>query len=159
MLIFRFHAVWEGDGGMDRYYSTLSKSEVFIRMECHTQKAFFIGNEGSKKLTLWRKNNYFELTWPAFVGQTSFCGIVKEENGEVLIIGKFLPNHYMWIHIVLSLIIIPIVAYGVTKSFIPACLTVLFVLIGSVVHFAAAPDIGKKGNEIVARFIEEKLCY
>ena len=61
------------------YYSSLSKSEIFDILNLYTQKVFLIRNEGSKKITLWRKKDYIELTWPSFVGQTSFCGIIKEK--------------------------------------------------------------------------------
>ena len=141
------------------YYSSLSKHEIFCQINLDTQRAFLIGNEGSKKITLWRKNDYIELTWPAFIGQTSFCGFVREEGGRGVIIGRFMPNHYIWIYLLLMFIIVPPIAYWVSgRHLLPACLSLLFLMAGTVLHFMIAPDIGKKGNDIVERFIEETLC-
>ena len=128
-------------------------------MDLYTQRAFLIGNEGSKKITLWRKNDYIELTWLAFVGQTSFCGFVREENGKGVIIGRFMPNHYIWIYLLLMFIIVPLIAYWISGRYLlPAYLSLICLMAGAVMHFLFAPDIGKKGNEIVERFIEETLC-
>ena len=141
------------------YYSRLSKSEIFSRMNLYTQKAFLIGNEGSKKITLWRKNDYIELTWPAFVGQTSFCGFVKEEDENSIIVGRFMPNHYIWIYLLLMFIIVPPIVYLVAGfHLIPAYLSMICLMAGAVIYFMFAPDIGKKGTDIVECFIEEMLC-
>lgn len=143
---------------MITYESSLSKNEVFQKMNRHTQKAFFVGNEGSGVIALWRRGDYFELTWPSMVGQTSFCGTVKTNKNGCTIKGMFLPNHYMWIYSCLMYVIVPPIAYWASGyARLPAYLSVVLLSVSIGIHFVFAPDIGKRGNEIVEEFIEQNL--
>ena len=140
-----------------KYYSSYSKSAILDKMSRHTKKALLIGNTGSKQITLWRKGGYFELTWPAFAMQPSFCGVLREEGERTAIIGRFMPGHYLRLQQAALSIAAPVVAYWVSGSWVPAALSMLMIVTVSMVYLLLSPEIGVRGNRIVEDFITGEL--